>query len=147
MLEISEYITKNLQEMYNVAVTLLKDKKYDEAVEIYDRIICICDMVKYVEGKTMAYMSLANLYYMKNDYKNAFENANNALGYESENESIKEFLKELSKEAVKYGMAKEENGEYDVAINMFTSALPYIGNKRREIIEREINILKGKNNE
>ncbi|MBR1930516.1 MAG: hypothetical protein IJ833_03440 [Lachnospiraceae bacterium] len=144
MATLSEMIANQLKEMYNLAFGYVQEKHYREAENTYENILTLCTVAKYEQGKKMAYLSLANLCVVMEEPLKAFQYAvcaHKLSGEEELEEQARQLMRKLMGPLIKSGMRKEQEGDWDEAIEIYRMALPYLGEKQRAMILQELTVL------
>lgn len=145
MAEISEIVSKQLKDFYNIALSYIEDGSYSGALECYEKAAALCEVLKYRNGIGMACISIANLYFLQKQYEEAFQAAEKALNYytgEEKKQEVREFIKKLALYLVQGGMELEKEGNFRGAVCLFEQALPYLSVKRQHMVALEIRMLK-----
>lgn len=143
--QIFEEIARELKMLNNKAVELIKSKKFNEAKNMYEIASNLSDLVGYKQGVGMSAYSVANLEIVRGDYIVALHYAE--LAYENytdflDKERVSNMKKKLALQLVKDGIKQEKQGSIDDALKLFNYALPYLNEKRRDIVLCEIDLLR-----
>lgn len=145
MEEISKIIVDRLKAMYNIALNHINKEEYFAAEKIFADINTLCQNFHYDGGVYMANRSLANLLLMQNRNVEAFyamDIAYKKCDVKEDGAQLLIYLKKLSLEVLKVSLDFQKQGALSAALDGYNAILPYLGEKRKTIVAKEINFLK-----
>ena len=103
--------------------------------------ITICNVVQYEDAKRKAYISLAKLYVLKNDFVSSFKSSALAFSESSDeyvNKQAKEIIVKTLGIAMKYGVEAQKKGDDKEALCIYKLALPFLKSPKKEVVQNEI---------
>ncbi len=161
MQEISKIISHKLKDLFNTGFVLVEEGDYDIALEMFKTARDVSKLIDYQKGIFMADSSIANIYALKekfdesfNLYKTCLNNINkemfvvedkkNTDEYKFKKEQLMKNLHVISLKLLEVGIEHEKSGEFTEALNIYKKIVPYLNEKRRILVEKEIMLLERK---
>jgi len=138
-------IADEIKGLSNQAARQIGQGRYDEAEAFYQRALQITNNISYYGGTAMILFNLANLETLRGDLLKAMTYAvlGKDMGEKAQTDtaSCDELLERLAKSAMKKGMEHENNGELKEALEYYYASVPFINEKYRQAMQKEIEII------
>lgn len=141
------FIGGQIKEYFQKAVLYIQEKQYENARECYEKAAVLCKLTNYNAGIGMVNLSMANLEVLLGNYKESLKlalSSENLFESCEDKKNAADFIKKLCQQIVQEGMKLEKSQQYPSAIELFETALPYLNQKRQQILKQEIDLLKKK---
>ena len=138
---VAEFVAGQLKEQFNMGYVYVEQHDYEKAKECFENVITICNVVQYEDAKRKAYISLAKLYVLKNDFVSSFKSSALAFSESSDeyvNKQAKEIIVKTLEIAMKYGVEAQKKGDDKEALCIYKLALPFLKSPKKEVVQNEI---------
>lgn len=140
-----EVIADGLKALNNAAVELVGKGELEDAIKVITTAENTSRLFGYREGIGVAKFVLASIWMMKGEPVEAISHMDAAMEFlppGEERDLAEEQGLKIALEVLKIGLEKRAEGDQEGTLEMFEKALPYLNEKRAEVISREIENLR-----